>query len=247
MKRILILIAALCALSASAQVSDTQKRTPITSDLCYGLYGGVGVISPVGDLSKNFKSGFAFQVGATVGYDKFRVKTELQFAQPSYKNSNIFSAPTETHDGKEYPTQVNGSSSASYFAWDVQVGYQVYQAGKLSITPNVGMYYSKYSWNLNNLTWSKNDQSGEWEGSVKSAQDAKLSNVGFIASVDIDYQLFSRITSTPFLGEGQKRFTSYVRISPFVAYAKYKSVPQVKGCQLGITINYFGLLQSLGF
>ena len=65
-------------------------------------------------------------------------------------------------------------------------------------------------------------------------------------SVDIDIQLNSTVTSTPFLGNGDKRFTSSLRISPFITYANYsKHTPVMKGCTVGFTVSYLGLLRSL--
>lgn len=215
------------------------------SSFGYGLYGGVGYSSPVSELRDNFGGNFIFQIGAVGTYDRFQLKTDVQFGQPGYRNDNMFAAPA--YDAQGHPSQVNGSSSASFLGWSVQVGYKVYENGRFSITPNVGINYTKYSWNLNNLKWTKNEDNDDYKAEVTGTESAKLTNLGFIASVDLDYTFSSTKVKNPFTGNGDDRLRQSVRITPFVAYAKYdKCSPSVKGAFVGVTINYFGLLHSLG-
>ena len=113
------------------------------------------------------------------------------------------------------------------------------------MTPNVGCYYSKYSWDVDSLKWGVDEQGKEFYQKGKTWKEKKHS-WGFIASVDIDIQLSSTVTATPFLGNGDKRFTSSLRISPFITYANYsKHTPVMKGYTVGFTVSYLGLLRSL--
>ncbi len=251
------LMAALMCTSAQAQVvaEESAANNPDTvvnyqpievpGSFGYGLYAGAGYSAPTSGLNDNFGGNFLFQIGAVGTYDRFQLKTDVQFGQPGYRNSNILGAPD--FDDLGHASQVNSSSSASFFAWSLQVGYKVYEKGRFAVTPNAGVYFTKYSWNVNNLSWEKNDD-GEYEATVQTTQSAKLSNLGFIASVDVDYTFSTTKVKNPFTGNGDNQLKQSIRFTPFVAYAKYdKCSPSVKGAFVGITVNYLGLLHSLGF
>lgn len=250
---------ALASLTAMAQVvaEESAANNPDTlaasgyqpiavpGSFGYGIYAGAGYSSPTSELRNNFGGNFLFQIGAVGTYNQFQLKTDVQFGQPGYRNSNIMGAPD--FDNLGHPSQVNSTSSASFFAWSLQVGYKVYEKGRLAVTPNAGLYFSKYSWNVNNLEWEKNDD-GEYEAKVLATQSAKLSNLGFIASVDVDYSFSTSKVKNPFTGNGDNQLRQSVRVTPFVAYSKYdKCNPTVKGAFVGITVNYLGLLHALGF
>lgn len=253
----MILAAAMAVMSMAAVAQVVAEETAASnaqvlekyqadgpSKFGYGVYVGGGYSVTTPSLNDNFGGNFLFQAGLVGTYDRFQLKTDVQFGQPGYRNPNIFNAPLDEHG---YPTQVNGSSSASFFAWSLQLGYKVYSSGAFAVTPNAGIYYTKYSWNLDNLKWTKNDQ-GEYTAEVTSNQSAKLTNLGFIASLDVDYTFSRTKMANPFTGDGDHQFKQSLRLSPFVAYAKYnKCDPAVKGAFVGITINYFGLLNALGF
>lgn len=230
--------------ATNKQVLDNYKFEQEGS-FGYGLYAGAGYSVTTPSLNDNFGGNFLFQIGAVGTYDGFQLKTDVQFGQPGYRNDNIFGAPA--YDEQGHPSQVNGNSSASFLGWSVQLGYKVYQGGRFAVTPNVGINYTKYSWNLDNLKWKKNDD-GEYVAEVTSKESAKLTNLGFIGSIDIDYTFSSSKMKNPFTGDGDTRLRQSIRFTPFVAYAKYdKCNPSVKGAFVGITINYLGLLHSLGF
>lgn len=255
-KYALVLLAGFMSMAASAQVvaeesaaTNASAKVDYTttyeseSAFGYGLYLGGGISSPTASLSDNFGNCFIFQVGAVGTYDILQLKTDVQFGQPGYRNENIFNAPAFDEQG--HPAQVNGNSSASFFAWSVQIGAKVWQRGRFSITPNVGLYYTKYSWNLDNLKWNKNDE-GEYEPERVNTESAKLSNLGVIGSIDFDYTFGTNKIKNPFTGNGANRFKQSIRICPFVAYSKYnKCDPKVSGAFVGVTINYMGLLHSL--
>ena len=66
---------------------------------------------------------------------------------------------------------------------------------------------------------------------------------GWMASVDIDFRLHGKIVDSPF-GDNQAHYTSSVRITPFVTYAKYSNLnPAVKGTCFGATLTYAGFLR----
>lgn len=243
-----LLTLALCLLAPCAAwgqgdtVMNVMKPAAVTSDFVYGVFGGVGGLFPASSISNDFKGHFLFQIGATGGYGNWRLKTEVQFGQPSFKNSNIFNK----HDAQGHPIQGNSHAYAGYLGWGVQLGYVVYRGHRLSITPNAGCYLSKYSWTIDNLEWSKNDK-GEDQFQIMGNERAHVQHLSWIMSLDFDYRLHTTVTDRPFLGNGYKRFTSSVRLSPFLSYGKYdKTDPAIKGFLMGVTVNYMGLLQSLG-
>ena len=67
-----------------------------------------------------------------------------------------------------------------------------------------------------------------------------------MASVAFDIHLHDRyVADAPFLG-GQARYTSSLRLTPWVANATFnKSNPAVKGWFVGINLTYAGLLSGL--
>lgn len=223
------------------QAQDNAAGEP--SDFTYGVYGGAGAAFPTGSVADNFKGSVIFQIGLTGAYQNFRLKTDVAYGQPSFKNRNIFAA----YDADGFPTQDNAHADASLLLWSVQAGYRIYQGHRLSVTPNVGFVLSRYSWDVNNLKWSK-DENDEDQFQVTGVDKAHFTHTSWIASIDFDIRLHTTITDKPFLGDGSKRFTSSIRVTPFVAGIKHsKSLPSTRGCLVGATVSYLGLLQSLGF
>jgi hypothetical protein len=239
-KLLCVCFLALAAMPTQAQNND-NNATP--SDFTYGVYGGVGAAFPTGSVADNFKGSAMFQIGLTGAYQNFRLKTDVAYGQPSFKNRNIFAS----YDDNGFPAQDNSHADASLLLWSVQAGYRIYHGHRLSVTPNVGFVMSRYSWDVNNLEWSKDDNN-EDQFRVTGVDKARFSHTSWIASIDFDIRLHTTITDKPFLGNGSKRFTSSIRITPFVAGLKHsKSVPSTRGCLVGATVSYLGLLQSLGF
>lgn len=243
--RLLILavgVALPCVAFAQNDHLSVEKSRVVSSDFLYGGYAGVGGLFPASSVSTDLKSHFMFQLGAEGGYGSWRLKTDVQFGQPSFKNDNIFSK----YDAQGHPLQGNSDGEASYLGWGLQLGYVVYQGHRISITPNAGCYLSRYSWTVDNLEWSKDDK-GKDRFQVVGDERSHVQHVSWIVSVDLDYRLHTTVTDKPFLGNGFKRFISSVRFSPFLSYGKYdNTVPSIKGVLMGVTVNYLGLLQSLG-
>ena len=124
----------------------------------------------------------------------------------------------------------------------VQLGYTILNQGRLSITPNVGGVYNHYGWDVANYSWSKDDD-GHDVRTITSTEKRNLNCFSFIASVDFDINLNSRVTNTSLTGATHReRWTSSLRITPWVAHSKFnKCDPAVSGVHLGINISYLGL------
>ena len=210
---------------------------------CYGVYAGVGYDSPTGSLRDNFGGSFMFHVGLTGGYKRLRLKADVAFGQPSYRNDNIFNiAP----DSEGRPLQGNNSSNATHIMASVQLGYTIVNHGRLSITPNVGGFYNRYGWDIANYSWDKDDE-GHDVRIITSVEKRNLHNFSFIASIDFDINLNSGVTNTSVTGATHReRWTSSLRITPWLAHSKFdKCDPTVSGMHLGINISYLGLARLL--
>ena len=212
---------------------------------CYGVIAGVGYESPLGKLRDNFGGSVMFHVGLTGGYKNFKVKAEVAFGQPSYRNDNIFNVAP---DAEGRPLQGNNSSSATHITASLQLGYTILNHGRLSITPNVGGFYNRYNWEIANYSWDKDDEDRDVRITT-GVENRNLNCFSFIASVDFDINLNSRVTNTSLTGYAHReRWTSSLRITPWVAHSKFsKCDPAVSGMHLGINISYLGLARLLRF
>lgn len=225
--------------SQLATLGTPQVPQVTTMQGCYGIYAGVGYDMPTGKLHDNFGGSIMFHVGLTGGYKRFRVKADVAFGQPSYRNDNIFNiAPDE--EGR--PLQGNNSSNATHIMSSVQLGYTVLNHGRLSITPNVGGFYNRYGWDIANYSWDK-DEEGRDVRTITGIEKRNLHNFSVIASVDFDINFSSRVTNTSLTGATHReRWTSSLRITPWVAHSKFnKCDPSVSGVHLGINVSYLGL------
>jgi len=102
------------------------------------------------------------------------------------------------------------------------------------------MNWNKLSWDLNQIKYEK-DEEGEERPQIENVTGTSEHSLGWMASVDIDVKLHSTLTESP-----SGHYTSTVRISPFVASAKYSDLnPSVKGVCFGATITYAGLLRLM--
>lgn len=206
---------------------------------CYGIYAGVGYDRPTGSLYDNFGGSVTFHAGLTGGYKNLKLKGDVAFGQPSYRNDNIFKiAPDE----EGHPLQGNNSSNPTHIMASVQVGYTVLNYGRLSITPNVGGFYNHYGWDVANYSWSKDDDDNDVR-SITSVEKRNLNSFGVIASIDFDINLSSRVTNTSVTGYSHReRWTSSLRITPWIASSKFnKCDPTVSGMHVGINVSYLGL------
>ena len=225
--------------SQLATLGTPQVPQVTTMQGCYGIYAGVGYDMPTGKLHDNFGGSIMFHVGLTGGYKRFRVKADVAFGQPSYRNDNIFNiAPDE--EGR--PLQGNNSSNATHIMLSVQLGYTVLNHGRLSITPNVGGFYNRYGWDIANYSWDK-DEEGRDVRTITGVEKRNLHNFSVIASIDFDINFSSRVTNTSLTGATHReRWTSSLRITPWVAHSKFnKCDPSVSGVHLGINVSYLGL------
>ena len=225
--------------SQLAAVGTPSVPQVTTMQGCYGFYAGAGYEHPTGTLHDNFGGSVTFHVGLTGGYKNFRIKGDVAFGQPSYRNDNIFNV---LPDDEGHPLQGNNSSNATHIMASVQLGYTVLNHGRLSITPNVGAFYNRYNWDIANYSWSKDDDGNDVR-SITSVEKRNLHNFSFIASIDFDINLNSRVTNTSLTGSSHReRWTSSLRITPWVAHSKFnKCDPSVSGMHLGINVSYLGL------
>ncbi len=226
---------------ASQLAAMGTPRVPQVTTMqgCYGVVGGVGYDLPTGKLHDNFGGSVMFHLGLTGGYKRLRLKGEVAFGQPSFRNDNIFDvAPDE--QGR--PLQGNNASHPTHIMASLQLGFTVLNHGRLSITPNVGSVYNRYNWEVDNYRWDKDDE-GRDVRLTTSVENRNLHNVNFIASIDFDINLSSRVTNTSLTGlTHRERWTSSLRITPWVAASRFtKCVPEVSGVHVGINISYLGL------
>ncbi len=229
--------------SQLAAVGTPQVPQVTAMQGCYGVYAGVGYESPTGKLRNNFGGSFMFHVGLTGGYKRLRLKADVAFGQPSYRNNNIFNiAP----DAEGRPLQGNNSSHPTHIMASVQLGYTIVNYGRLSITPNVGGFYNYYGWDIANYSWDK-DEEGRDVRSITNVEKRNLNKFSFIASIDFDINLNSGVTNTSLTGATHReRWTSSIRITPWLAHSKFnKCDPAVSGMHVGINVSYLGLARLL--
>jgi len=217
------------------------------SNFCYGVQAGVGGLFPTSTITDDFSGCVIFSLGLTGGYKQFRLKADISFGQPNFRNDNIFAVPSNV-EGK--PGQGNTDSYATYLGIGTTLGYTVYDGRRFTITPNVGGYWSSYGWKVNNYTYENRpnaEGNQELTRLITSTEKVSINNFNWMASVDFDIKLHKHVSDTPFFLTGQREeFLSAIRISPFVARAKYNTpVPPVKGYIVGVTVSYLGLARAL--
>ncbi len=239
MKKIFTLLCATAlALGTAAQdASDVSK-------LQLGLQAGVGYMGTMGDLHDYFKGGAEFTAGLTADYSRLRLKADVSYVQPDFNAVNMFGITDD--NGRD--AQINKNSSASQVSLGVQLGYKVWQSGRVSVTPAAGMFYTHYSWDVSNIEWFKDDAGNDYFN-VTSAEDVSMGKVSWMASIDVDVRIHQRNTTEPFFLNGRySRLSSYVRITPWVAGGKLTDTnPSKSGVYAGITLRLTGFMQSLGF
>lgn len=213
-----------------------QTDASMLGDWGYGFQLGMGAQWPTGSLADDFKGYFLFTGGLTGQYRDLRLKADVSYGQPSLKNPN----PYNVTDDAGHALQVNGTSSATHIGLGIQLGYTVLRSGRLSITPAVGGYMSHLSWEVNDITWEVNEQ-GEEHFNISKVNDVSHSHFSWMASVDFDIAVHDSLT-------GGGRYTSSVRVTPFIAHAAYgKLSPAVSGNYIGLTVSYAGLMRMLNY
>ena len=237
MRRTILMLLAIFTLTPvvlRAQESESLDKWGL------GFQVGVGGMLPTSSLSDNFKGCALFTGGLNAEYNRLRLKADVAYGQPSFKNEN----PYAVYDVQGRILQRNATANPTLLGVGLQLGYTVWRQGKLSVTPNVGVSWHRVSWELNHLKYEKDDK-GEKRPTIDDVTPSHESCFSWMASVDIDFKLHGKLVDSP-AGEGQAHYTSSVRVSPFVTRAKYGNmIPSVKGVCVGATVSYVGLLHFL--
>lgn len=239
MKRTILLILAILVLSPVALCA--QETGLLYKPLGVGFQVGVGGLLPTGSLADEFKGCALFTAGVNFDYNRLRFKIDLSYGQPSFKNEN----PYAVIDEQGRNAQLNATANPSLFGAAFQLGYTVWRQGRLSVTPAVGIAASRLSWDLNHIKYEKDDEGIE-RPKIDDVTGTHQNNFSWVASVDFDIKLHGKLVDYPAGDGNQAHYTSSVRISPFVTHAKFSDFnPSVKGCCVGVTISYAGLLRAL--
>lgn len=234
---IVLMLVAMVWLSGKSQgtvVYEYPAMLALEKPWDVSVYGGLGYQSPLGKLHDNFGGAMMFQVGVTAGYKRLRGKLEVAYSQPSLRNKNIFNVPDSIGlDGNRFPKQGNSNASATHLLGNFQLGYTVWRNEKLEITPNAGVHYNSYRWDVENYSWSKAD-SEVYTRHILNAERRTLTSWSWIASVDVDLKLSTHTT----LGDMSSK-SSWLRFTAWVSGSNFtKCDPSVKGCNIGLTANY---------
>lgn len=235
MKRtILILLAAVLLAPVGLLAQDAKS---LYTGWAAGLQLGIGGMIPTGSLGDNLKACAVFNAGATFEYNRFRLKIDANYSQPSFKNEN----PYDVRDELGRNLQRNATASTTSLGVGFTLGYTVWRQGKVSVTPNVGMNINRLSWEMNSIKWSEDEQ-GEIRPQIDNVTDVHENSNGFTASVDIDILLGGKFVDVG----GNSHYTSSVRVTPFITHAGYGNwSPAVKGNWIGMTVSYAGLFHLL--
>ncbi|MBQ1585545.1 MAG: hypothetical protein II078_10815 [Muribaculaceae bacterium] len=218
-----------------------QETGLLYKPLGVGFQVGVGGLLPTGSLADEFKGCALFTAGVNFDYNRLRFKIDLSYGQPSFKNEN----PYAVIDEQGRNAQLNATANPSLFGAAFQLGYTVWRQGRLSVTPAVGIAASRLSWDLNHIKYEKDDEGIE-RPKIDDVTGTHQNNFSWVASVDFDIKLHGKLVDYPAGDGNQAHYTSSVRISPFVTHAKFSDFnPSVKGCCVGVTISYAGLLRAL--
>ena len=218
-----------------------QENESLYQGWGFGFQVGVGGILPTGSLADDIKGCAVFTGGLNAEYDRLRLKADVAYGQPSFKNENPYAA----YDSQGRNLQLNATANPTLLGVGLQLGCCVWRQGRVSLTPAVGLTLSRLSWDINHIKYEKDDEGTE-RPMIDNVTSAHVNNLGWIVSVDIDLKLHGKLVDFPSSEDRQGHYTSSVRISPFVTHAKYDSFyPQVKGCCLGLTVSYAGFLRAI--
>lgn len=237
MKRIIWMLLAIMALAPALRAQESPQ---LHGGWGAGFQVGAGGTLPAGSLADDLKGCALFTGGLNAEYNRLRLKADLAFGQPSFKNEN----PYAVVDSEGRNTQLNATASPTLLGVGVQLGYTVWRQGRVSVTPMAGMCWNRLSWDLNHIKYETDDE-GKDKPSIENVTSTHESSLGWMASVDIDIRLHGKLVDSP-VGDGQAHYTSSVRVTPFVGYTKYGNLnPTVKGVWVGATVTYAGLLRLI--
>ena len=235
MKRTLLILLAMLTLTPAAL--RAQETESLYTGWGAGFHIGVGGMVPTGSLGDDLKGCAVFTGGFDLEYQRARLKIDVNYSQPSFKNEN----PYAIYDENGRNLQMNGSANTTNLGAGFQLGYTVWRQGKVSVTPCVGINFSRLRWDMNTIKWEKDDE-GEERPKIDNVTDVHENSTGWTASVDIDIMLGGKFVD---LG-GKSHYVSSVRITPFITHAGYSHLsPAVKGNWIGMTVSYAGLSRLL--
>ena len=236
MKRTALILLAMLTLSPAVLGAQDSESL---GGWAAGLQLGAGGMLPTGSLGDDLKGCALFTGGLTVEYNRARLKIDLTYSQPSFKNDN----PYAVYDDKGRNLQLNGTASVTSLGTSMQLGYTVWRYGKMSVTPNVGVNFNRLNWDMNTIKWETGDQ-GEVKPMIDDVTDVHENSTGWIVSVDVDFKLKGSFVAH---GSGDSHYTSSVRVTPFITHAGYSNFsPSVKGNWIGVAVCYTGIFRSLG-
>ena len=135
-------------LAIVACVAMAMGMAAQTSPWSYGIQAGVTAHTTTGSLSDNFKGCVGFTAGLTADYNRLRIKADVTYGQPSFKNRNMYAVV----DDKGRDAQLNAVANASHLGTSLQLGYTVARLGRVSITPAAGLYYTHHT-TQGRLSW----------------------------------------------------------------------------------------------
>ena len=239
MKRTLLILLTILTLTPAAMRG--QESESLYRGWSFGFQVGVGGMLPTGSLSDDLKGCALFTGGLNAEYGNVRLKADVAYGQPSFKNKNPYAVlDSEGRDG-----QLNATASPTMLGLGVQFGYTVWRQGRVSVTPMAGISWNRLSWDLNHIKYEKDDEDKE-RPVIDDVTGTHESGFAFMASVDVDIKLHGKLVDYPLGGDRQAHYTSSLRISPFVTHAKFDNFnPSVKGCCIGLTVSYAGLLRAI--
>ncbi len=239
MKRtILILLAILIMAPVALRAQESES---LSHGWGFGFQVGVGGMLPTGSLSDDLKGCALFTGGLNAEYNLLRFKADVAYGQPSFKNKN----PYAVLDDQGRNLQLNATANPTLLGTGLQLGYTIWRQGKVSVTPNVGVNWNRLSWDINHIKYEK-DTDGTERPMIDNVTGDHVNNFSWMASVDIDIKLHGKVVDYPSSEDRQGHYVSSLRISPFVTHAKFNSFnPSVKGCCVGLTVSYAGLLRAV--
>ena len=238
MKQTFLILLAILMLSPAAM--HAHERELLYKPWGFGFQVGVGGILPTGSLGDALKGCAIFTGGLNAEYHRLRLKADVAYGQPSFKNNNPYAALDE--QGRNL--QLNASTNPTLLGGGLQVGYTLWRQGRLKITPAVGVAFSRLSWDINHIKYEKDDE-GKERPMIDNVTDVHKNNFSWVASVDIDIKLHIKPLDSPLGIERSSDYVSWLRISPFVTHAKFRDFnPSVTGCCLGFTVSYAGIFHT---
>ena len=235
MKRTILILLAMLMLTPAALRG--QEAESLYTGWGAGFHIGVGGMVPTGSLADDLKGCAVFTGGFDLVYRRARLKIDVNYSQPSFKNEN----PYAVYDSQGRNLQQNGTASTTNLGAGLQLGYTVWQQGKVSVTPCVGVNFNRLRWDMNTIKWEKDDE-GKERPQIDNVTDVHENSTSWTASVDVDVVLGGKFVD---LG-GKSHYTSSVRITPFIIHVGYSHLsPAVKGNWIGLTVSYSGLSRLL--